>query len=372
MRVLVNAAFATAERVGITLWLERVLPELAKHWTLTVVTSAPSAFDDCSSEVIRLPAGIHEHARRLRWIVTRLPGLTRGYDILLCPNPEVPPFAHCTKLAVVHDLIPLKVPDVFSVAYKSFFFACLQTLRFADGVVTISANTASDLERLAIVPRSRVKTAVNGLGTTPICSGESDVARSDRAVLYVGGHAPHKNIRRLLAAVAIVKRTMPISLIIVGWGKDWQVSRTLRDVRRYGLDEIVEVTGRLSDAELSRLYSRCRAFVLPSLYEGFGQPLLEAMSHGTPAACSRVSSLPEVGGDAVLYFNPYDAYDIARQLARLLSEPTTCRVLSARAIERSTAFSWRRTAAEIAAFSESLRPLRAKCAGPRRRDNNET
>jgi glycosyltransferase involved in cell wall biosynthesis len=360
LRVLVNAAFATDERVGITLWLERILPELAKHWALTVVTSAPSAFADCSSEVITLPAGIHEHARRLRWTMSRLPRLTRGYDILLCPSPEVPPFAHCTRLAVVHDLIPIKVPRVFSVAYKSFFFTCLQTLRFADGVVTISANTASDLNTLAILPRNRVKIALNGLGTTPVHTDRRDVARSDNDVLYVGGHSPHKNIHRLLAAVAIVRRTLPIRLIIVGWGNDWQVAQTLRDIRRYGLDGSVEVTGRLSDAELSRLYSKCRAFVLPSLYEGFGQPLLEAMSHGTPAACSRVSSLPEVGGDAVLYFNPYDASDIAKQVARLLSEPTTYALLAARAVERSATFSWPRTAAEIVEFSESLRVRRAK------------
>jgi glycosyltransferase involved in cell wall biosynthesis len=164
-------------------------------------------------------------------------------------------------------------------------------------------------------------------------------------VLYVGGHALHKNLPRLVAAFARVSRLSGTKLVIVGWSKPELIDRTKDAVRRHGLEGSVAVlSDRLSDSQLSSLYSGCRTFVYPSLYEGFGLPVLEALQHGAPVACSRTSSLPEVGGNAALYFDPLSTDDIAAKIKTILTNDRLASELRLRARARAREFSWRKTA----------------------------
>ncbi len=167
-----------------------------------------------------------------------------------------------------------------------------------------------------------------GLGPEPI-------------VLCVAAKRAHKNLHGLIRALALLDS--PVQLVLPGSSNDYE-----RELRALALelevDERVRFPGWISDADLEDLYRAASCFVLPSFQEGFGLPVLEAMARGVPVACSDTSSLPEVAGDAALYFDPADERSIAEQLRRLLSDDVLARDLSARGTRRCEQFTWRRTA----------------------------
>jgi glycosyltransferase involved in cell wall biosynthesis len=270
---------------------------------------------------------------------------TRQYDILLCPTPVVPITTTIPTVAVVHDLTPLMLPRLHSPELKSLFWLALQTLRRADSVVTGSRHTMNDLERFRLASPKNVRVVPYGPGIVPSTDDVSFSRQFVPYILYVGGHARHKNLPRLVAAFARLSRLSGTKLVIVGWSKPELIARTGDAVRRNGLEESVAVLpDRLTDGQLSSLYSGCRAFVYPSLYEGFGLPVLEALQHGAPVVCSGTSSLPEVGGNAAVYFDPLSTADIAAKIETILNDDRLASELRTRGRVRAQEFSWQKTA----------------------------
>jgi glycosyltransferase involved in cell wall biosynthesis len=160
-------------------------------------------------------------------------------------------------------------------------------------------------------------------------------------------HPLHKNLARLVSAFAQLRSEDNLKLVIVGGGDIRHQERTLTRARLLNTADRVVLLNSLTDGQLSALYRGCRVFVYPSLYEGFGLPVLEAMTHAAAVACSRASSIPEVGGDAVEYFDPMSVDDIRRKLQLLLDNRDFTQSLAARGLERSGQFSWERTARSI-------------------------
>jgi alpha-1,3-rhamnosyl/mannosyltransferase len=162
-------------------------------------------------------------------------------------------------------------------------------------------------------------------------------------VLAVGTLEPRKNLPRLVEAYTRLPRELQAGhpLVVVG-ALGWETGETLAALRSLG--ERSRSLGYVSDADLAELYSRCAVFCYPSLGEGFGLPVLEAMAHGAAVLTSNLSSLPEVGGEAVEYADPFSVAEIAGALERLLRSPDRREELGARARERALAFTWKRTA----------------------------
>jgi glycosyltransferase involved in cell wall biosynthesis len=162
-------------------------------------------------------------------------------------------------------------------------------------------------------------------------------------VLSVGTLEPRKNLDGLVAAWARLPDGLRAShtLALVG-PRGWELDQVLAPIR--GSSDDVRLVGYVSDEQLAALYAGCAAFCYPSLYEGFGLPVLEAMQQGAAVVCSSTSSLPEVGGDAVAYVDPRDPDDIARTLERVLTAPAERERLSQAARERAATFSWETTA----------------------------
>ena len=155
---------------------------------------------------------------------------------------------------------------------------------------------------------------------------------------------PHKNLGRLVDAMGTVHKQFPDAVLVLP-GRATEHEHELQEqASGLGLDRAVRFLGWLSEPELEGLYQAATCFVYPSLQEGFGLPVLEAMRRGTPVACSNTSSMPEVGGEAVLYFDPTDTAAIAAALARLLSEPELRERLTEAGTERQRLFTWRATA----------------------------
>ena len=211
---------------------------------------------------------------------------------------------------------------------------------------------------IARFPRAAGKSVVIPLAATPHpeVDAEAAVARLglDRPyVLAVGTLEPRKNLGRLIDAwTRLPAHVREVHTLALVGPTGWELDEVLAPVKAAKDD--VRVLGFVSDDDLAAVYERCTAFCYPSLYEGFGLPVLEAMQAGAPVVCSNTSSLPEVGADAVAYVNPLDAGEIARVLERVLEDPSERTRLSAAGRERAKAFSWDVTARQT---YENLRAL---------------
>jgi glycosyltransferase involved in cell wall biosynthesis len=218
-------------------------------------------------------------------------------------------------------------------------------VRRARLLLAVSEWTAQDLQRL--FPRATGKTSVILEAADVTAAGDPRTAERlglERPfVLSVGTLEPRKNLGRLVDAWSQLPAELraTYTLALVG-PKGWELDEVLAPVRASGDD--IRVTGFVSDEELAALYRSCELFCYPSLYEGFGLPVLEAMQSGAPVLSSSASSLPEVGGEAVAYVDPRSTDQIAAAIARLLGDPDERRALAEAGPKRAAHFSWDETA----------------------------
>jgi len=356
LRLLFSAAFDTRQPVGITRYIRRLAPELARLCDMTILTPDPEMFSGLG-QVIRIPSVSRRRGARVVWSMARL-GRYCGpeHDVLLCSTPVAPLNAHIPKMAVVHDVTPLALPALHDSRDKAAFLLGLHTLTCADGIIAVSNHTKLDLlRRLRRLDPTKVTVVHSGPGLLPTASSEQSFAeRLAPFILYVGGHSPHKNLKRLLSAFTRLRCRSDLKLVVVGGGDSRHRERAVAWARQLNVADHVVLLDSLTDTQLSALYLGCRAFIYPSLYEGFGLPVLEAMAHAAAVACSRTSSIPEVGGDAVAYFDPMSVDDIRGKIQLLLDDRELARTLAARALERSRQFSWDRTARAIYALASTL------------------
>jgi glycosyltransferase involved in cell wall biosynthesis len=278
-------------------------------------------------------------------------------DVYLSTNSYLTPWMlTIPSIALVYDLISF-IPDAAPQARAARIeLATLGlTVRRAAQLVCISRSTERDL--LERFPRAAGKTSVIPLaadarfGEQPTTQELGEVARRYGVepggyVLATGTLEPRKNLLRLIRAHAglpdDLRRQHP--LVIAG-PRGWEEQAILAAAGHRPDD--VRLAGFVPDADLARLYAGCSVFCFPSLYEGFGLPVLEAMAAGAPVIASDVSSLPEVGGDAVAYVRPRDERSIAAELERVLRSPDERAALAGRGRERAASFSWERCAHDL-------------------------
>jgi len=342
--MLVSAPFDACSNAGIALYIRRVIPHLAKHCDLTILTPDPLLLSQYG-RAVGIPKGVKYPVRRVLWALTRLGAhCRRDYDVLLCLTPTVAVPALIPTIAVVHDLTPLKARRLNPIKEKASFLVGLQSLRLADRIVTDSCSTRDDFAIMNLLPRRKTTVGFCGPGVS-VSHAEADYAKQFAPfALYVGSHAPHKNVVRLIHSFARVRAERGLRLVLVGSGSEEQLGRAAQAVAKHGLQTRVTLLNGVTDAQLSSLYQECKLLACPSLYEGFGLPVLEAMLHGAPVACSSVSSLPEVAGDAAVLFDPLSVQDMADKIQTLLDSPNLAARLSEIGRDRATRFTWERTA----------------------------
>jgi len=336
--------------------LVRALAELGRPVRLTVVAQRHRAdqFESIPGlEVLRVPDA--PPLARILWEQVALPGLCRRLDVDLLHSPHYSiPLAHpCRSVVTFHDMTFFTNPTVH-LQYKRLFFTTMirSAARRADAILVPSETTREDLARL--FPRSASKTHVVHLGVGKLFHPVREPAALEAVrsryhlpsafLLYVGNLEPRKNLPRLLAAYAqLASMSTPPPLVLAG-PQGWKGEPLSAAVRRLGLADRLIFPGYIAQEDLPALYSMAAVFVYPSLYEGFGLPVLEAMACGAPVVTSDVSSLPEVVGDAALLVSPDDIDGLATTLGRLLSDTRLADGLRRRGLERAREFSWRRTA----------------------------
>jgi len=226
----------------------------------------------------------------------------------------------------------------------------------ADHVICISASTRQDLIDLFGISEDRVSRVHLGFSQFPLSKGNADQANqvSERPyLLYVGGRLGYKNCAGFLRSVAASPRLIR-DFDVVAFGGGRLLPTQLALARHLGFkdSQVRRVTG--DDSLLGRCYEQARAFVFPSLYEGFGLPPLEAMAHSCPVISSNTSSMPEVSGDAAEYFDPSDTEDMNRAIESVVYSDERVKQLRALGQERLKEFSWRRCSEETLAIYENL------------------
>lgn len=363
VRVGFNASFYGARKVGVDVFIENLVRGLSRVFRMTVYTSEPAALAHPGITVRRIPGWTRNYRGRFLWVHTALPGLLARdrADVVLSPFVESP-VVRIPSVAVVHDLTPLLVPRSCPPGYTFLFWLSLRILRRATLIVTDSEHTRDDVGRAGLRLGAQVRTIPLGTSFGSLAEavgrepGEPIRAQltgrglnpSRPFVLYVGGFPPHKRVPLLLSAFKQLCGEFAHQLVLVGFGTARFRQELAREIELNGLQDRVTVLEDVSDRELACLYMRCDAFVCPSEYEGFGLPVLEAMACGAPVVCSDAASLPEVAGDAAVYFSLNSRDGLVMVLRAVLSDPALRAALAVKGRMRAREFTWDRTAAAYA------------------------
>ena len=276
--------------------------------------------------------------------------------------------SHVVNCALPRAANVTTVYDMTTVLFPEFHLAAVRELqerkfRFAqtqaDAVITISESAKQDaVEHLGLDP-SRVYVVYGGVDSSFRPLPQTTVANAlkplglvaQEYILNVGTLEPRKNLVRLLQAYQRVRRVFrPAPKLVFAGMKGWMYDEVLKQVNALDLEKDVLFLGRVESGLLPVLYSGARLFAYPSIYEGFGLPVLEAMACGAPVVTSNTSSLPEVVGDAALLVDPYDVKQIAEAMIQLLTDDDLSAVLRQRGFDRSARFTWEAAAEKTCAF----------------------
>lgn len=300
----------------------------------------------------------------------RMCGLLRRLkaDVFHSPNYMIPFAAFprrrcgCTAcITTIHDLIPLLFPEYTPRALKTRFYPVFksvmrQSVARADAVIVPSESTRRDvLEHLLPASQERMNLRVVYQGVSPEYRPSDEVQREARTILYVGRFDPYKNVGKVIEAYAALrKRGLEAKLRIIG-SDDLRYPQARELAVGLGIDAEIDWCGYVDGDALLDAYRRAGVFVLPSRYEGFGLPVLEAMACGAPVVCGNRSSLPEVVGDAAITVDPDDVDAIAAAVESVITDEDRAKRMSGEGLERARIFSWRKTARNTLRVYESFR-----------------
>jgi glycosyltransferase involved in cell wall biosynthesis len=288
-----------------------------------------------------------------------------GVDLFHATDHLLPYFRRIKSVFTLHDLIFLFHPETHKPLNRWFLTLMMpRFLRAADAVIAVSECTKRDAVRFYGIPEEKITVIYEGVNprfrlASPeaIAAVRARYGLPEHFILYVGTIEPRKNLTALLEAFHHLLATHDLRLVFVG-KKGWLYEGFFRRLRELGLEDRVIFTGYVPDEDLPAIYSAADLFVFPSLYEGFGLPVLEAMACGTPVVCSNTSSLPEVAGDAALLVDPADVRALAGAMERVLTDETLRADLQARGLEQARRFSWARAAQETMQVYENVAALR--------------
>ena len=311
-------------------------------------------------EVVALPDWTGHPVASIFWHLVALPEMLRRHrcDLVFMPagNRRLAWSYGMPSVGTVHDFSQLHVPQKYDAARMFYITRVLpRMMRRLTRVISVSESTRRDLESFARVPAERIRVIHNGADLQRFTPRPEATAHAElpaelhipeRYILYISRlEHPGKNHVRLLEAFAALKRAadLPHKLVLVGGS--WNGAEIIHArVAELSLNDLVVFPGFVPDEALPALYAAADAFAFPSLFEGFGIPVLEAMASGTPVCAANTSSIPEVVGDAGVLFDPLDVPAITDCLSRLLQDQPLRQRLIATGIERARGFTWDKAA----------------------------
>jgi glycosyltransferase involved in cell wall biosynthesis len=367
--LLINLAFLDSRPTGISVYAKNLCTYLGGFLgrsldpTLLISPSALESFSDTFKSHL-IPAnmtpsqGTKGHLRRLIWTQQQLPHIYQQLQssLLFSPVAEAPVFTKCRYVVTIHDTIPLRFPRISSPLTQYYRFWVPLVLNQAEHIICNSEATARDVSSFFRIPEAKI---------TPILLGydhlhfnchfnyvEPSLNPQSSAVpyfLYVGRPDRYKNLPRLIKAFALLRNRGDYELWIAGSGDRRYTPILQAQVQELGISHLVKFLDYVAYDQLPNLIRGAIALVFPTLWEGFGLPVLEAMGCGTPVITSNLASLPEVTGDAGILIDPYNDQAIADAMQAVGESANLRSQLSHRGLLRAEQFRWQKTAQLTAA-----------------------
>ncbi|WYL96975.1 MAG: glycosyltransferase family 1 protein [Gloeotrichia echinulata IR180] len=353
--LLINLSFLLNKPTGTTTYALNLLPHLQQlHPKLLAAQNLPGY--NCYQTPPNQTAeqGIKGHLRRLIWTQFQLPQIYQQLKskLVFSPLPEAPIYTNCRFVVMFHDLIPLRFPKPFSPLTPYHRYYTPQILKQAQHIICNSQATAKDITDFYGIPPSKITPIPLAHDRThfrPLnISGTAHISGRGTALpcpyfLYIGRQDPYKNIHRLITAFAALPNCKDYELWLAG-PTDGRYTPTLKaQIEELGISNQVKFLDYVPYSELPKIINSAIALVFPSLWEGFGFPVLEAMACGTPVITSNVSSLPEVAGDAAILINPYNIDEITEAMQTIVTDAELRSHLSLQGIVKANQFSWEKT-----------------------------
>ena len=348
-QLIINLSLLLSKPTGISNYAKNIFPYLKPLKPILLTSRKYEDFDNyLISNNLTPEQGTKGHLRRLLWTQFKLSKIYQNLDssLLFSPVPEIPLWSSCRSVVVVHDLIPLRFPNKASPLYYYFKYYVPEVLRQAKHIICNSQATAEDIHNMLNISSCKI---------TPILLAHDNrnfrLLNSDQNInesnvpyfLYIGRHDPHKNIASILKAFSKLKNYKNYQIWLVG-SKDKRYTLQLQNLaQELGISQQLRILDYVSYEKLPLILNQALALVFPSLWEGFGFPVLEAMACGTPVITSNISSLPEIVKDAALLINPYMCQEITSAMEQIIKDDTLRSQLKIYGLKRSKAFSWQNT-----------------------------
>jgi glycosyltransferase involved in cell wall biosynthesis len=282
-------------------------------------------------------------------------------DVVHSTGPAITPPGGAPLVVTVHDLAPIRFADRYPRRARALYKrGAAITAAEAARVICPSRSTALDVEEFYGVDRDHIRVVPHGVEMADL--GLHDAERlwkrrgiAEPYILWVGTQEQRKNVVAVLDAFTRVAEHHPLLTLVLHGPNGWLGDEVGEGLRLRGMHTRTIVSeGSLPRSELAALYARAAAFVYPSLYEGFGMPVLEAMACGTPVVTSNISALPETAGDAALLVDPLDDEALAECISRIIDDPTVAEDLSRRGQKRAAGFTWAESARRTWAVYEEV------------------
>jgi glycosyltransferase involved in cell wall biosynthesis len=361
----------TENPTGIQMFMTNVFAELSRlapgNRYVVYGVHAPDAFPPEYGNFILKRSMMYKYWKLWRlWFYSGFP-LQMAADklnVFLSMYQMIPLYGRCPRIAVIYDITPVLVDNATSKYHTSIFkWQVRYTVNNANRIITISEASKRDLVTHFGASPGKISVAYPGYSGKVFHPSDDllDTARvkakfgiEGEYILYTGTLQTNKNIPRLVEAFARLKKAgkIPHKLVLCG-KEEWGAGDIRRAVAQSGFANDVVTTGYVPSGDLPSLMRGATAFVFPSMYEGFGMPVLEAMACGVPVVVSNTSSLPEVVGDAGAVFDPFDVDGMASAIYGVISDSNLRRIMVDKGLSRSADFSWERTARSILQVIES-------------------
>lgn len=354
--LLVNLSFLIAKPTGHTAYAVNLLPHL-QHLNPTLLISPHHCTDvagDVAYNVCTVPSnltpeqGTAGHLRRLLWTQVQLGRIYQKLQsrLLFSPIPEAPLYSNCRYIVTVHDFIPLRFPRLLSPLTPYHRYYIPQVLNQAKHIICNSDATADDIINFCHIPADKITPIPLAYDANHFSidnlPGET-IAVSKPYFMYIGRHDPHKNLPRIVAAFAAISNCRDYELWLAGTPDRRYTPKLKAQIEELGITGQVKFLDYVPYSQLPTMLRNAQALVFPSLWEGFGLPVLEAMACGTPVITSNISSLPEVAGDAAILVDPYNTDEIAAAMQTIVTDAKLRSHLSTLGLIRSHQFSWQKT-----------------------------